>query len=1586
MANTAAPAPTIKPQIWIVDHEGLPVLHLSKQDPFSVVVVVPDTGQHEGEVEVTLEVGGQSTTLSVPFTGRGGGIVQHRIENQRLDDDEVLFDSDEHSFWIDNGESITISGLGAEPFRGFAFEVPAARDTAAGLAHLEMVFETWLGFRHSVSQLPIQNDETRDVMLIATRYLQQLSTGMGQIRHFLDGDRNDKYARARAVVDLMVRETPGDPVASICQGIRPYTYTRRPREFSDLIRNAIAAYEDKVGDQFLHTMAVATIASYRAFVQYAGTDTMLTISTSVYAKYAAWEQGDDDWVQQQGIDEMGQAKSDVALIQDMAIEWVIGRLIQAGETHLTGGKELEVLTPTAQPKQASVDVDVDTPTLPHGAEAPTPGRIVSPEHFGIREEVLPGVRRIADDHGVVILFRPGNMDSMGWQALGHPAKSTEIKTKTLQEVDQYIGGPGKRSTGLVGVFEPSLPARPPNISDVDWDTMVKGGRRPPEMTDDVEWTEFKNAWADDVRRIWGDFVPPGVPPGLGDKLIQRFTQRRLEFEDNIASLRKLEEQGLIRVEDGLLIDTGLYGGTGKAITGDYDLFQIVGRDGLPVSPAKYREVLEALKADPDHLVVHGAHMRWPEDAPFARGSKEEGIFDAIMTGHEHEALLMVGGFSDGLVRTTYVRPIGGGRELITTREGTVIWDGGFLMRPSPLEVAAHGGPLTLDKVLAAGSVLRRIKPSHLAFDEQGAAAPPSVSSSAGSSGEMSAGEKARYRDEQDAKKFAELEREDLVPEFSGDPSLFGDDDEPERNDVPPAGPDALSDEPWLDDSLSLRPVDDPVNFQQDGMYAGLLAERRVLAQCDRCAPQAHDLSMARTQVTVLEADVARLEALLDGHADRAVEIEPALHEAGVMLDRARREMSIRAFILEECERTCEPVLPFDPWREPADVDDVVPSATAPLSAPEVDCCEACREEAVALRFAQSRLNTLRFARPPGADRAYDLAIERARRQYEEARIRLNLCTYLLCTDDFSQLYASELGRPPGYEQYERVSDCPECQQICRMLAANLGLADYWAQRALDEGVTAAGASSMATAERCRGTAAYLEDLLERCERERCAGGHSATASTLMIEPADSTIHAGPASPVPVTPSTPASTKKLMWWLASFGAGAIGIALFFGLSGGSNGATVDDAAPSGAQVVVADGAPAPAPPTPEVQPTPAPAPVAEPPAAANPVEQPPPIVDGSPEVIRKIAGPIGSSIRVVRDAAGGLSWSIVDADGKPLDSTELLEYFAFVAFFPQEVLDPFGNASSYPCGGVTDEYRVTCPLGAGLLSEGEYIVVGARLAGPIGEGAQSFTYGLAFDDDGDDSDNYQFVAPFNADFFRNTEYWYRLDIDTDGNRTMWADGARDGVLGYPRFSSAMVIESDDTLVWIIPRDEVPGEQLAYRVTAFHNDGDPAAVPVPESSGGDVSGFGVDEPLTPIPLDPIMFDNVAGLPPDIDDPIPRVQVTGDPDTVITLVLVEEFANRLNTALAAGDVEAVIATVHPGLLSGPKAAECRQAIETTVALADSVEVAASSAPPDVSIGTPIYGATATISYPTGTVAWGPVLTPGPQGRLYLLLPSCV
>lgn len=390
-----------------------------------------------------------------------------------------------------------------------------------------------------------------------------------------------------------------------------------------------------------------------------------------------------------------------------------------------------------------------------------------------------------------------------------------------------------------------------------------------------------------------------------------------------------------------------------------------------------------------------------------------------------------------------------------------------------------------------------------------------------------------------------------------------------------------------------------------------------------------------------------------------------------------------------------------------------------------------------------------------------------------------------------------------------------------------------------------------------------------------------------------------------------------------------------------------------------------------------------PAGNTPDEAP---VAGPPELLGEIGGPGDTQIRVERDPEGGLSWSIVGTAGRQLDASDIVEFFAFVANYPLAALDLIANRSSYPCGAVTERYRVTCPIGAALLSEGEYLVIGATLAGPVAEGAATFTYGLAFDDDGDDTDNYQFAPPFNADFFRNSEHWYQLHIDADGERTMWADGTRDGVLGYPRFSSAMAIEFGDTLVWIVPRSEIPGDQPTFRVTAFHNDGDPMAVPDPATSGGDVSGLDVTEALNPIDLEAIVFDDLTGLPPDIDDPTPRLDAPADPDRAIADALVADFGNRLNAALAADDIDAVGATLLPGLLSGPNGEMCQTTIDETLAQADSVDIAAGIDPPDTSTQRPFYAAPATINYPTGSVEWLAPLLPGPQGRLYLVLQQCV
>ena len=357
-----------------------------------------------------------------------------------------------------------------------------------------------------------------------------------------------------------------------------------------------------------------------------------------------------------------------------------------------------------------------------------------------------------------------------------------------------------------------------------------------------------------------------------------------------------------------------------------------------------------------------------------------------------------------------------------------------------------------------------------------------------------------------------------------------------------------------------------------------------------------------------------------------------------------------------------------------------------------------------------------------------------------------------------------------------------------------------------------------------------------------------------------------------------------------------------------------------------------------------------------------------------------------DPATGISFSIPQELALFLEGTGIDQTQAVVGDYSQLVADASLGESTHGCGVVTDDYRVTCQVGAGPVGAGEYIVVVVEHDDAVGVGADRFTYGLAFDDDGDSADNYQFTEPFTADFFRDTEYWYRLQIDADGTRRMWADGFRDGVPGYPRYSAAIVVEIDDTLVWIVPRDEVPGDDLAYRVTAFHNNGPIGAVPSPESSGGDVSGEGVEEALLPVSESIVRFDQVDALPPDVQTPIPRVDVVGDPDAHIAEALLRQAEVRFNAALQSGDAEAVIAMVLPELLAGPNGAQCRAEMEATLVLADAIELTTLPAGPDVSSGLPLYPTVGTIQYSTGTVDWGPLFVPGNDGLLYLVLPSCI
>ncbi|MCB0967324.1 MAG: hypothetical protein KDB37_10855 [Ilumatobacter sp.] len=338
-----------------------------------------------------------------------------------------------------------------------------------------------------------------------------------------------------------------------------------------------------------------------------------------------------------------------------------------------------------------------------------------------------------------------------------------------------------------------------------------------------------------------------------------------------------------------------------------------------------------------------------------------------------------------------------------------------------------------------------------------------------------------------------------------------------------------------------------------------------------------------------------------------------------------------------------------------------------------------------------------------------------------------------------------------------------------------------------------------------------------------------------------------------------------------------------------------------------------------------------------------------------------------DPAGGQSGSYA-GEWRVTAIVDIQRYGAVVGSFVGDVFDrTFGN-SAYPCDVVGDGYRTTCPLAAAELAPGDYVIVTMTVGAPIEPDGTNLQYGLAFDD-GSDDNNYRGQPPFDLDLFNDAELWYRLEIDPDGERTLYADGYVDGHLGVPRPSSALAIEMGDTLAWVIPRDELPDGELRYRLTSFSNDGGPLVAPDPSTSGGDVSGADVST------LDVIGGDTVVAA---LDDAIPadiapgraRITPSGDREQELITAMVADLATRWNAALQSGDpIGGTLDVLHP--------ASTLTSVDGCVSFAERIFPGATA----IELAPPITGwvldeyfisvtVDASVTYPTGTNEYPMVL----------------
>lgn len=184
----------------------------------------------------------------------------------------------------------------------------------------------------------------------------------------------------------------------------------------------------------------------------------------------------------------------------------------------------------------------------------------------------------ADESRYLIDVRPTNPESVRWLNAGGLPKPQFLKSKTINPIDVLLGAKSGME-GTVGFFEPVLPDR------------------------------------------------DSVPADQWDKVEGRYKQRWNEYQELEAKMRKLEADGTI------VIDQGVVYGYDKShrlqpYTGDHDLFNIRTESGEMLGQDEYDTAI-ATMISMDMGVQHGAHMYWHPTSDF-----EKNIYETIIAQHQ----------------------------------------------------------------------------------------------------------------------------------------------------------------------------------------------------------------------------------------------------------------------------------------------------------------------------------------------------------------------------------------------------------------------------------------------------------------------------------------------------------------------------------------------------------------------------------------------------------------------------------------------------------------------------------------------------------------------------------------------------------------------------------------------------------------------------------------------------------------------------------------------------------------------------------------------------------------------------------------
>jgi hypothetical protein len=171
-----------------------------------------------------------------------------------------------------------------------------------------------------------------------------------------------------------------------------------------------------------------------------------------------------------------------------------------------------------------------------------------------------------------------------------------------------------------------------------------------------------------------------------------------------------------------------------------------------------------------------------------------------------------------------------------------------------------------------------------------------------------------------------------------------------------------------------------------------------------------------------------------------------------------------------------------------------------------------------------------------------------------------------------------------------------------------------------------------------------------------------------------------------------------------------------------------------------------------------------------------------------------------------------------------------------------NDSLFPCGELVDGRLTVCSVTAGDVPAGDLLIFAAAFDGeiPLDDPNHHYVFAVVMDGDGDPSNNFEYMMPYDWDYYQGTDQWYELGWNPDLGQWMLMLRIVRGSQMAERHTDARAVIAGDLVVFFIPASEVDVEMPSFRMTSFGHDGTYA----PEVSGGDVSGADPTEPLIPL----------------------------------------------------------------------------------------------------------------------------------------------